>query len=140
MTWPTQPTFQNPYGGPMRNAWPGWGYGGMPGRYQAQPLYAPGQGFPSGYFGGSAFGYSGGDNPYGPGSYSSPGSMPFGGGSGMTGPPGGMTFMSQGVGNTQEFAPFQGFGQVPSQIQPLQTIRPYLDYRSPYGAGSAMRY
>lgn len=72
---------------PAQASWPGFGYGGMPGRYQSTGREAPGYG---GYFGGSGFGYSGMPNPYGPGSYSSPGAMPFGGGSGMRGGYGGM--------------------------------------------------
>ena len=58
-------------------AWPGQGYGGMPGRfggYQGGPSMGGGYG---GYFGGSGFGYSGGPNPYGPGSYGAPGAMPY---------------------------------------------------------------
>lgn len=162
-TLPTQRTLQSPFsnnagglGGPMRGSWPGQGYGGMPGRFQPQPMYAPGQAFgsPGGVFGGSRFGASGMDNPYGPGSYSSPGAMPYGGGAGqvsagrsgaLTAFPGasgasGMTYQPTGVVGDPMPQPFQGFGQMPDEVRPLQMIRPYLDYRSPFGAGSATAY
>ncbi len=122
----------SPYGyggGPTFGAWPGFGIGGMPGRYQAQSMYGPGQSFgmPGGYFGGSRFGYSGMDNPYGPGSYSSPGAMPYGQGAGQ---------VSRGRGSP--FTTFPGiggggmWGQTPRQIQPAQQIAPWLAMRSPF--------
>lgn len=75
----------NPQQGFQYQAWPGQGYGGMPGRYGGNQGGPGGGGGYGGYFGGSGFGYSGGGNPYGPGSYSSPGAMPYGGGRGMMG-------------------------------------------------------
>jgi hypothetical protein len=85
---------QDNYGGA---AWPGFGYGGMPGRYQGG--YGGSMGGMGNYgFGGGGFGY-GGYSPwgYGPGSYSpwGAGSMGYGGGSGMYGGP---------------MRPFSGFG------------------------------
>ena len=130
-TQPTQMTMPTGLGGPQFNAWPGQGYGGLPGRHQAWGLYAPGQGSPGGYFGGSGFGASGPDNPYGPGSYSSPGAMPFGGGSGMRN--------INGAGRVWGGDAFRGFGQRPGDVQPQQRVEAYLDYRSPFGAGRAMR-
>lgn len=132
-TMPTQMTMPTGFGGPRFNAWPGQGYGGLPGRYQSWGQYAPGQSFgtPGGYFGGSGFGASGMDNPYGPGSYSSPGAMPYGGGSGMQN--------GNGAGRTWGGGAFRGFGQLPGDVQPKQQVTDYLDYRSPFGAGRAMR-
>ena len=72
-----QPGFM---GGGGYQAWPGYGYGGMPGRYGGMTGYQS-----YGTWGMPFGGYSGGYNPYGPGSYSAPGAMPFGGGSGMYG-------------------------------------------------------
>ncbi len=131
-TMPTQMTMPTGLGGPRFSAWPGQGYGGLPGRHQSWGQYAPGQSFgtPGGYFGGSGFGASGMDNPYGPGSYSSPGAMPYGGGSGM---------QNGSAGRVWGGESFSGFGQRPEEIQPKQRIESYLDYRSPFGAGRAMR-
>ena len=64
-----------------RPSWPGFGYGGMPGRYGQ--FGTPGLGM--GAWGNPYSGFSGGYAPFGPGSYSSPGAMPYGGGSGMYG-------------------------------------------------------
>lgn len=65
-----------------RPSWPGFGYGGMPGRYGGG-MGGPGMGMSA--WGNPFSGFSGGYNPYGPGSYSSPGAMGYGGGSGMFG-------------------------------------------------------
>jgi len=72
------------YGGYQgyQQGWPGAGYGGMPNRYGGG-MGAPGYGM--GAWGNPFSGFSGGYNPYGPGSYSAPGAMPYGGGSGMYG-------------------------------------------------------
>ena len=64
-----------------RPSWPGFGYGGMPGRYGQ--FGTPGIGMSA--WGNPYSGFSGGYAPFGPGSYSSPGAMPYGGGSGMYG-------------------------------------------------------
>ena len=75
------------WGGPQtslgRGAWPGFGQGGMPG-YGMGGAYS---GFPSygGAYGGGGYGQMGSPFFAGPGSYGSPGSMPYGGGSGMYG-------------------------------------------------------
>ena len=75
------------------SAWPGFGQGGAP-HYQ-QPAFPPGQ-FGGGAYGGGGFGNFGGFNFFpqgGPGSYASPGSMQYGGGSGFYG--GGSPFARQ---------------------------------------------
>lgn len=89
-----QPNYMQDFSySPMHgSAWPGQGYGGMPGQY------GTGGGFGGGYMGGGYGGAYGGGmhgmggfSPwgYGPGSHSpwSGGSLPFGGGSGMMGGP-----------------------------------------------------
>ena len=65
-----------------QQGWPGAGYGGMPQRYGGR-MGMPGMGMSA--WGSPFSGFSGGYNPYGPGSFSSPGAMPYGGGSGMFG-------------------------------------------------------
>lgn len=75
-------------GGPNVGSWPGFGMGGLPGRFQGG--YGGSMGGMSPYgFGGSPFGYGGygGGFGYGPGSYSpwGAGSMGYGGGMGMHG-------------------------------------------------------
>jgi hypothetical protein len=81
-----------------RSAWPGSGYGGMPGRFGA----GMGGGFQGGgyggMYGGGGYGYGGSPFGYGPGSYNpySAGSMGYGGGSGM-------------YGQARPMSPFGGF-------------------------------
>ena len=93
--------FQNQGGGQLPGGmqgslgyspWPGFGQGGAP-HYQPHS-YPPGQ-FGGGFFGGGGFGNQGFGNFGfgGPGSYQSPGSMQYGGGSGFYS--GGSPFMRQ---------------------------------------------
>ena len=127
---PYQPPAPQPWMG--GGSWPGFGMGGMPGRF-GNPS---GQGFGGyrgggygGAFGGGGFGFGGGGargNMYGPGAYRSPGSMPYGGGSGLA--------TTGGSPN-----PFLSFpGQAPRSVQPAQQVHQYLNYRSPYSGGGQM--
>ena len=111
-------------GGRGYSAWPGQGFGGMPGRF-AGAYNRPGYygGGPSGYgFGGGGFGY-GGYSPfgYGPGSFSpwSAGSMGYGGGSGMMGGPQ-RPFTGFNYGNL-----LQSMGAPSSEPGRQAPIRPY---------------
>jgi len=145
-------------GGRGGAAWPGFGgTGGAPGRYNTAGQGGYDGGGYGGYFGGSGFGMSGGQSPYGPGSYSSPGAMPYGGGRGMMG---GQLAQRGGIGRAlQQFMPAignmlgrsgfggggfggggyggggfgggGGYGTPYQPVRPAQQVSPYVQNRQP---------
>ena len=135
----------NPYQAPAPQPWmgmpstPGFGMGGMPGRFgnpSGQGFGGYGGGGYGGMFGGGGFGFGGypRGSHYGPGSYSSPGSMPYGGGSGMTSAmPVQPNPMLGGnlAGDIQHI-------QMPRSVQPAQQVQQYLNYRSPFSGGGQL--
>ena len=142
---------QGPAGGGGQGApggggtWPGFGRGGMPGRFNnSTGMGYGGFGQPGGMFAGPG---GGGQQPYGPGSYSSSGAMPYGGGSSMHnvrpppqnpffggggGYPGGYNNMAYGLGGLNPATSGANSPYGPLPFQGAEPRSPVL----PLGAGS----